>query len=250
MSNPQTITIPKRFCGPVASANGGYASGVFANYIDGPATVTLKAPPPLDTPMDVETLQHGKHIRVMNGPIEVADVKAATLDISPPIIPTPAELEAARDAYPSTEETHPLPGCFVCGPGREKDDGLRIFAGIIPESDINADVWHPAQNLADDDGLVRAEFLWAALDCPSGWATRVPMADNLLLLGRFTAAIKRRPAPSEKIIAAAWATGHDGRKHHSQAALIDEHGETIAAAEATWLEINDPGFLKFLKTGQ
>ena len=48
------LTIPPRFNGPAGVGNGGYVCGRIAAYIDGPATVTLRRPPPLDTPMQVE----------------------------------------------------------------------------------------------------------------------------------------------------------------------------------------------------
>src|SRR5580692_10861435 len=48
------LTIPSRFCGPSGIGNGGYVCGRIAAYVDGPATVTLRRPPPLDTPMAVE----------------------------------------------------------------------------------------------------------------------------------------------------------------------------------------------------
>jgi len=61
------IIINKRFCGPKNSANGGYAAGVFAQTIDGPAVVTLKSPPPLDTPIDLRKTEHRRHGRHRRG---------------------------------------------------------------------------------------------------------------------------------------------------------------------------------------
>ena len=48
------LTIPSRFNGPAGVGNGGYVCGRIAAYVDGPATVTLRRPPPLDTSMKVE----------------------------------------------------------------------------------------------------------------------------------------------------------------------------------------------------
>ena len=44
-----TVVIDRRFNGPEHSSNGGYACGSVAAFIDGPAEVTLRVPPPLDT---------------------------------------------------------------------------------------------------------------------------------------------------------------------------------------------------------
>ena len=49
----QTITIPRRFRGPPNSGNGGYVCGILARQIAGAAEVTLRAPPPLETELDL-----------------------------------------------------------------------------------------------------------------------------------------------------------------------------------------------------
>jgi len=46
------IIIDKRYCGPPNSGNGGYVCGRLAQHIPGGAEVTLRAPPPLDKPLD------------------------------------------------------------------------------------------------------------------------------------------------------------------------------------------------------
>ena len=48
------LTVPARFRGPSTSGNGGYACGRVAGYLDGPVTVTLRRPVPLDAPLAVE----------------------------------------------------------------------------------------------------------------------------------------------------------------------------------------------------
>src|SRR5690606_28369050 len=48
-----TIKIARQFRGPPNSGNGGYSCGRLAAFIDGPAEVTLRKPPPLDTEMQV-----------------------------------------------------------------------------------------------------------------------------------------------------------------------------------------------------
>ena len=49
----QTITIPRRFRGPRNSGNGSYVCGILARQIAGAAEVTLRAPPPLETELDL-----------------------------------------------------------------------------------------------------------------------------------------------------------------------------------------------------
>ena len=39
-----TLVIGSRFCGPPDSGNGGYVCGLIADYLGGPAEVTLRKP--------------------------------------------------------------------------------------------------------------------------------------------------------------------------------------------------------------
>ena len=47
------IVVAQQFRGPPNSGNGGYVCGLMASRITGPATAMLRAPPPLDTPLDL-----------------------------------------------------------------------------------------------------------------------------------------------------------------------------------------------------
>lgn len=49
----KSVVIDRRFQGPPTSGNGGYVCGVVAGHIEGSAEITLRAPPPLDRPLDV-----------------------------------------------------------------------------------------------------------------------------------------------------------------------------------------------------
>ncbi len=248
MGKLKHVIINRHYCGPKASANGGYAAGLFAQAINGPAQVTLKAPPPLDQPITLAPHEKGgAHYRAMSGGTEIAEMAPGRVMVDPPPLPGDDAIKAARDAYLRDEGmTLVYPYCFVCGKHRAEGEGLRIFAGAAPESIVNADFWTPAADLAGEDGLVRSEFLWAALDCPGAFALRSD--GRPILLGRFTADIARRPKPGERLTVSAWRTGGEGRKHYSSSALYDDDKEIIAAANAVWIEINDPALLKKLKS--
>ena len=47
------LVIGRRFTGPPTTANGGYACGAIARFVDEPARVVLRVPPPVDTPLSV-----------------------------------------------------------------------------------------------------------------------------------------------------------------------------------------------------
>src|SRR5215472_18007840 len=120
-----SLVIPSRFCGPPGSGNGGYVCGRIAAHVDGPATVTLRRPPPLATPMAVERDREGS-VRIHDGPTLIAEA-APSPGAPGPQIPGPATLAQAHAvAGRSRYYTDPFfPDCFVCGLARRPGDGLR-----------------------------------------------------------------------------------------------------------------------------
>ncbi|MGH6709354.1 MAG: hypothetical protein ACREEK_10325 [Bradyrhizobium sp.] len=242
-----SIIIDKRYCGPPNSGNGGYVCGRLARHIPGNAEITLRAPPPLDKPLDVVATDDGLwELRddatlLATGrsvPLELARMEQASLD----------EASAAELLTPIKPHEHPLPTCFVCGPARAQGDGLRIFAGPLGRrsqiaSAVLAATWTPDPSLAAEDGLVAPEFLWAALDCPTGYAANHnPESDKFdrtpILLGRMSARIKTRPRPGERCVVTAWEAGREGRKRIAEAAAYGEAGNLLAVARATWIAVD------------
>ncbi len=239
------VVIGERFCGPKHSGNGGYCAGLFAQGLDGPAEVTLLAPPPLETPIEIRVAGNEDFEAVCDGKL-IAKIKPAVVAIDPPAPPSDSAIARAHDDFLKHEGgVHLIPHCFVCGDRRAPGDGLRIFSGPIPGSPVNADFWTPGADLVDETKLVKPEFIWAALDYPSAFALRC--WPRLTLLGRFSVDIYRRPQAGERLIAAAWAQGKDGRKHFSSSVIYDEDREIIAAANAVWIELNDPAILAQLE---
>ncbi|GEP61889.1 hypothetical protein [Reyranella soli] len=241
-----SIVIEKRFCGPPKSANGGYVCGLLAAYIDGGAEITLLAPPPLDQRLDIMAGEYGVELR-MEGTILAAG-RRARVDV--PEIPI-IDLSEAADAVRRSrhdQSRHPLPTCFVCGPGRVHGDGLRIIPGPLPsrpdqQTRTVAAPWVPYANLANEGGSVASEFIWAALDCPTGYAAvgaqHLGMTGSeTILLGRMSAHIERRPSPGDRCVIAAWPTGRDGRKLFANSALLGSDGKILAVARATWLLVD------------
>ena len=239
----KSIVIEKRFCGPPNSANGGYACGLLAAHIDGNAEVTLLAPPPLGQRLEIVAGEHGVELRKEETIIAMG--RRVRIDV--PEIPI-VNFREAHDAVrrsPYDASRHPLPMCFVCGPARVDDDGLRIIPRPLPprpDCKIGTLVapWVPYSKLASEDDAVADEFVWAALDCPTGFAgvgaQHLGMTGaETILLGRMSACIKRRPYPGDRCIIVAWPTGREDRKLFASSALLGSDGEFLAAARATWI---------------
>lgn len=236
----RTVEIAARFQGPPQSANGGYVCGLIADAIEGAAEVTLLKPPPLDTPLTLQSAG-GEEVRLLSDGELIGVGTPTTVATSP--LPSPGA-EAAKAAADRTFDAsrHPFPRCFVCGPLRDHGDGLCIQPGPVDPDDSDwvgqlAAPWTPGTDFADGAGLLRAEFLWAALDCPTAYATSSPAGMRAILLGRQAVAIHRRPDVGQPLVVTAILTGQDGRKFFANSALFDTGGELLAECRATWIEL-------------
>jgi hypothetical protein len=98
--------------------------------------------------------------------------------------------------------------------------------------------WRPDPALADEHGIVRPEFVWAALDCPTAFAC--DMAGPPIVLARLTGRIDHPIRAGEPHVVSAWQLGRDGRKHHAACAISTGEGEVLAVAQALWIELKDP----------
>jgi hypothetical protein len=231
-----TIEVAQQFRGPPNSANGGYACGVMGKLIEGPATALLRAPPPLDTPMTLVRDEGSVRLESQAGEL-IGEARAgdAALIPQPPVVPTLQAAIAAAAGFPGfSRPFHPI--CFTCGDKVDEGVGLRIFTGQLagaPEG-VVAGPWTPQGAFADDDGLIRPEVVWAALDCPGSVSWVVSGAGGGLL-GTMTCELIRRPAAGEPCIVLAWPIERSGRKLISGTALFSADGELMAASHQIWI---------------
>ncbi|MEV0943040.1 hypothetical protein [Micromonospora wenchangensis] len=215
------MIIEARYQGPPGTGNGGWSAGIFAGAYgaDGPVEVTLRRPPPLDTPL---TLADGD-VRDPDGHL-VAEVRPAG---EPPVpVPPvdPATARAASAGYQGLVD-HPFPGCYVCGP--EHPDGLRIHPGRLPDGRTAAPWRTPAQ--------VGAPTVWAALDCPGGWAVIAP--GRPYVLGRLAVTLDALPAPGGDYVVTGAVDTVEGRLAVVRTSLYDGAGGLLGRARATWVAL-------------
>jgi hypothetical protein len=229
--HPHAVTIPHRFNGPLDSGQGGYSAGLVATFIDGPADVSLRRPVPLDTPLEVATDGDGDGtVRVLAGEELIADGRPAHgLEVD---VPEPVGLDAAREATSryAGEREGPFSRCFVCGLTRE--DGFHVFAGRVAERRVLASPWTPPAWAAGDDGVVRPEFIWAALDCPATFATLLDDDASIGVLARLRARIDAPVVAGREHVVIGWPMGAEGRKAHAGSAILSAGGSVLAAATA------------------
>jgi hypothetical protein len=225
----ERVTVPERFNGPLDSGQGGYCAGRFADLVGGAGEVSLRRPVPLDTPLDVVRHDYAT-VRVLDNDGLVAEVRATDeVGADLPATVSVAEAREASKRYRGLADGV-FSRCFVCG--RAREDAFGVFAGAVDGRPIVASPWTPPAWTADQHGHVRAEFVWAALDCPTYFALYPDGELPLSVLARLTARTLRPVTAGEEQIVIAWPIELDGRKHHAGAAVISADGTLLAVARA------------------
>jgi hypothetical protein len=221
------VVIPGRFNGPPDSANGGYACGLLAAHVEGVAEVTLRAPPPLGVPLEV--VRDGERVELRHGGRLVAEAVPVGDGLGLEV-PAPVSVEAAAEASKRFAgfRHHAYSTCFVCGPHHA--DGLGIFAGPVEgRAGLVAAPWTPPADVSE-------LLVWAALDCPSGWAVDDFQREGILL-GRLAARIDALPAAGEPHVVVGCGRGIEGRKRYAGSALFTADGELLALGRSTWIQL-------------
>jgi hypothetical protein len=261
------LILPRRFCGPPHSGNGGYTAGALAAHLHDcpdnrveawpPVEVSLRQPPPLEAPMLLapdEAVEGGVVATFGGAVIATAHTVPDTLVEVPGV--DPATARAAEASYAGLVE-HPFPTCFSCGTAREEGDGLRIFPGRV--DDVEADglharvaaTWTPHPSLNEDwhtyvDDVPRASLpaTWAALDCVGGWAG--DLAERAMVLARITARVDTLPVIGEPHVVVGAHRATDGRKTRTASTLHDADGRVVATAEHLWIAVDTEAFAALL----
>jgi len=234
-----TLTIERRFNGPKDSGNGGYVAGRLAALVGGTAEITLRAPPPLDIPLDL--VRAGEAIELKDGDTLLATVRPTEFALDVPPMPSKGLIERAVSVGGSDADSD-FHGCFVCGRSRKAGDGLQVWAGRCDgeeEAGIAAARWTVDPRMAGPDGYVPDEFLWGALDCPGATAVLREDDERVVLTGRMWGTVDRRLKAGQVATVLAWPISAEGRKLTSGTAVIDEAGNVCARAKILWIVLKD-----------
>ena len=248
------VVIERRFRGPPGSGNGGYTCGLAAAALPDAEVVevTLRSPPPLERALTLARVGAGRaELRDGDGPDATLVAEAQRADAELPAPEPPSEQAAAGAAIVMPE--HPFPECFACGPDRSADDGLCLFPGPLHDHGVIACTWTPDASTSQDGRSVRPEIVWAALDCPTGWATGRAWGDlpqppeweseqtHAMVLGRLTARLIADVPVERPAVVTAWRTSGRGRRREAGAAVHAPGGEALAVGHGVWIELRDPG---------
>jgi hypothetical protein len=230
----ESVSIPRRFNGPMDSGQGGYSAGVVAGLVDGPAEVSLRSPVPLDTELTVARGENGSRL-ALDGETLVAEARSVPeLQIHVPAGVTVDEARQASKRYRGTADG-PFSRCFVCGLARE--DAFGVFAGAVEGRDLVASPWTPPPWTAGPDGHVRPEFVWAVLDCPTYFAVYLDQPLPMSVLAQLTAGVDAPVRAGQEHVVMSWPLETDGRKRYAGAAVLSSDGEPLAVARALMIEL-------------
>ncbi|GAB7103240.1 hypothetical protein JCM4814A_15540 [Streptomyces phaeofaciens JCM 4814] len=236
MTDIETITVPGRLCGYPGVAFGGFVAGTLAGRVAaGTVRVDFRRPTPVEVPLGLaRTAGGGAVLTGADGVLAVA--AAGELDLEVPAPPSWEEASAAAEAYRAAPPEGVV-DCFGCGLDRTPDTGLRQHCGVVPGRDLVATAWTAGPALADTEGMLPAELVWGALDCPGNAAGRLR---GTVREGALTASLTARllrPVPvSSRLVSYAWVLAEEGRKHRMGAALTTAGGELCAVASALWVD--------------
>jgi hypothetical protein len=228
----ETLSVPRRFNGPLSSGQGGYSCALLAGQLEVPAQVTLRNPVPLDTALAVRR-ERGS-VRMLDGERLIAEAEPGpAIDPGVPDRVSVEEARAATARYAGSDDGL-FRRCFVCGP--ERDDTLGVFAGNVQGRELVASPWTPPAWTADEAGRVRQEFVWAVMDCPTYFAVYRDGERPTSFLGRMAARVEAEvPAGTEHVVVA-WPISTEGRKRHAGAAVLSAGGDVLAVARALMIE--------------
>ncbi|XDD49649.1 hypothetical protein AB3N59_14790 [Leptospira sp. WS92.C1] len=237
----ETMSISSKYCGPPLSGNGGFSAGSAAQKLNSLSSIVkIKAPVPLNSELQVnfDPDFYSALIDISSGVVAVEAEPAPDFKLD---LPKPMSqeiiMQASKDYLGFIK--HPFPSCFVCGPERKDKDGMRIFSGKVTDQPgfkhLHGANWDPWRELGDESGFVRKEIVWAALDCPGGFAVSTEDPQMIVLVkltGRILSSI--RVEESYRILS--WEIHRNRRARTAGTAIFQSQDDVcVAYSEGVWM---------------
>ena len=229
------ITIDSIHNGPAHSGHGGVSGGRFAELIDADAaSVRFQAPIPLDEPLWATSKNDTTLVSGASGPVASVHRLEDPLAVGQFGRLARAEVVRAEAAWLDCRAgDHIAPTCFACGHRRTDTAGLGLRPGPVETSSLFATSWSPTGR-----GDVPSWMVWAALDCPSGMPAVANVGlDEAVVTAQLSVEIRDRVHFGGDYQLLSRRVGGEDRKHHTEAALIDESGRSVAVASAMWVTV-------------
>jgi hypothetical protein len=136
-------------------------------------------------------------------------------------------------------------GLFLLWSGQ----GIRRRTADLPRTGPGRDrlvaaPWIPDSSLAGDDGRVRPEFVWAALDCPQLWSLIVGSPQDSterVVTAAMATRIDGAVMPGRPHVVMAWPMDRVGWSLFAGGAVATTHGEVIAVSRQRAVALADRG---------
>jgi hypothetical protein len=227
---PGQITVDSQFCGIADRGQGGYLAGLVAGLTTEPVQVDFRNPIPLDEPLSVS--ERGDRIMVQSGDTVILERRSG----SPPArVPEFVDLDMATRARDLAESNVPayVGSCFSCG---TRPDTLRVHAGPTGDGRFATPYVPPAW--VAPEGFVDAPFIWAPLDCASGWALAWHPPQPVAVTATYTVHVHQPVHPGhEYIVVAETEPDWRARRRNAWSALYTTDGELMASTESLWIRL-------------
>lgn len=233
-----TIVIPGWSQGRTGMGQGGWSSAAFEGAIGQPVSISLKAPIPLDTPLDVT--ETGEGWRLANGDDVIMTAAPVTFTYASTEPVSVDDAADARSRFPCANEAdHPAPGCYSCGLQAES---MQVHPGPLADGTGRfATDWTPPASVCGPDGIVDTNTVWASLDCISGFYVGHHPIRREALTVQYSVEIVEPLRAGEKYVIVAWdgrwTDGWDGRKRGAASAVFDADGSLMARSDSFWVAL-------------
>ncbi|MFE9423597.1 hypothetical protein ACFYNO_11625 [Kitasatospora sp. NPDC006697] len=231
----RSVTVPDHVYGFPGVAFGGYLAGLLAREVPGgSAKVSFHRPTPVGRPVELRERERGGR-ELVHGDAVLTSARPCAPVSAPDRLPSWREAERAGREL---ARTGPLDGgdCFACNTERATGRGLRQLFAPLPEHSRAVAVWTPEPALYPGGDALPAELVWAGLDCPGGWVSRLfGGAPANTVTASLSATLLHPVQVGVEHLVLGWPITRSGRKHLVGSAILTRTGTLCATAEALWL---------------